>query len=102
MSASRSVIGCARKRHSRLDKFQRHSQVNPARKKGFWNSEREQLHDRMAHLKKNVSEYGYYAIFGHRLDSHRMDQHDIAWPSFLRSFINTEPVASENPSKAYL
>lgn len=109
MSASRSVIGRARKYHSRrdkvecifrrLDKYHRHSQVNPARKvennqswpppchdsissfpwglpprskfsvflagqqKGFWNREREQLHDRIAHLKKNVSEDGYYASF---------------------------------------
>lgn len=77
------------------------SGFSAGRGKGFWDTEREQLHHRMAHLKK-VSQDPYGAIFGRRLDSYRMDNQDNAWPNFLRSFLNTEPAGSENPPKAHL
>ncbi|KAJ5128572.1 hypothetical protein N7526_006738 [Penicillium atrosanguineum] len=72
------------------------------RGKGFWDTEREQLHHHMAHIKKSVSEDPYCAIFGRRLDSYCMDKQEHVWPGFLRSFLNIEPAAEENPSKAHL
>lgn len=78
------------------------SGFSAGREKGFWDAEREQLHHRMAFIKKSVSEDPYCAIFGRRLDSYRMDKHDNVWPVFLRSFLNHESATEENPSKAHL
>lgn len=56
----------------------------------------------MAYIKKSVFKDPFCAIFGRRLDSYHMDKQDHIWPAFLRSFLNIEPAAEENPSKAHL
>ncbi|KAJ6104320.1 hypothetical protein N7523_010640, partial [Penicillium sp. IBT 18751x] len=79
----------------------RFSGFSAGRGKDFWDTEREQLHHRMAYIKRSATEDPFRAIFGRRLDSYRVDKQDHIWPSFLRSFLNIEPAVEENPSKAH-
>lgn len=73
------------------------SDFSAGREKSFWDSEREQMQQRMAHLRKHLAEDPCGAIFGRRLN-------DSVWPGFLQSFMNTEPTNTGacHSSKAHL
>ncbi|KAJ5580022.1 uncharacterized protein N7459_006007 [Penicillium hispanicum] len=74
------------------------SDFSAGRERSFWDNEREQMQQRMAHLKKHIAEDPYGAIFGRRLDSFtHLDKNESAWPGFLRSF-----TTSDHPAKAHL
>lgn len=55
-----------------------------AGRESFWDSEREQMQRRMAHLRKHLSEDPYGAVFGRRLN-------ESVWSGFFQSIMNTEP-----------
>ncbi|KAJ5659223.1 hypothetical protein N7507_005674 [Penicillium longicatenatum] len=56
--------------------------------KGFWEAEREQMLERMSHLKSRFSERPFDALFGHQVDFFR--RMDELRPGSLWSYINSE------------
>lgn len=77
------------------------SDFSAGREKSFWDAEREQMHQRMAHLREHIAKDPYGAIFGRRLDPVYTDKH-YSWPNFLRSFMNTESEGRNHSSKSHL
>ena len=82
--------------------------VSTGQGKSFWDAEHEQMHLRMAYLKKHIAEDPYGAIFGRRWESFdQMGKHGNVWPCSLRSFMTREQAAQpasmiDHPAKAHL
>lgn len=74
------------------------SGISAGGRMSFWESEREQMLERMSHLRTQFSERPFGAIFGYQEDFFkRMDELHQSRPGSLWSFIDTEhPVAKSN------
>ncbi|KAJ5731155.1 uncharacterized protein N7483_005663 [Penicillium malachiteum] len=99
---SRSFTKCFRPLASIRSSF---SDISSGREKTFWEAEREQMMQRMAHLKKSMSDDPSNALFSHQVESlRRMNKSKAAWSGFLQSIITTEhqPVQSDMPLKSHL
>ncbi|KAJ6017967.1 hypothetical protein N7451_001346 [Penicillium sp. IBT 35674x] len=74
------------------------SGICAGRKMSFWESEREQILERMSHLRTQFSERPFGAIFGYQVDFFkRMDELHQSRPGSLWSFIDTEhPMSRSN------
>ncbi|KAJ5708185.1 hypothetical protein N7488_007986 [Penicillium malachiteum] len=81
------------------------SDISSGREKSFWEAEREQMMQRMAHLKRNLPEDPSNVLFSHQVESLRqMNKSKAAWSGFLQSIITAEhqPVRSDIPLKSHL
>ncbi|KAJ6084374.1 hypothetical protein N7486_011174 [Penicillium sp. IBT 16267x] len=112
---SRSICCAARNTHGPRDKSERarpfekshHEPFTSTRsgfsgifaggKMGFWESEPEQILERMSHLKSHFSERPFGAIFGRQMGFFkRMDELHQTRPGSLWSFMNSETPMAES------